>query len=50
MRNRSFPDKAIDLIDEACAKVQLESLQKPTNTKNRPVVKPEHVRAIANEL
>ena len=50
MRNRSFPDKAIDLIDEACAKVQLESLQKLTNTKNRPVVKPEHVRAIANEL
>ena len=34
---RNFPDKAIDLIDEACSKVVLESFTKGERTNNRVV-------------
>lgn len=46
---RAFPDKAIDLIDEACAKVQIEHLDRRQRQKTQPVVEPRHIREIAAE-
>jgi ATP-dependent Clp protease ATP-binding subunit ClpC len=34
--DRHFPDKAIDLVDEAAAKVRLEMIMHPENYKGRP--------------
>lgn len=33
--NRNFPDKAIDLIDEACSKVKVSNTQKPVDIKEK---------------
>lgn len=37
MKDRNFPDKAIDLIDEACSKVKLETVEKRSGTKKSKV-------------
>jgi ATP-dependent Clp protease ATP-binding subunit ClpC len=45
--DRHFPDKAIDIIDEASAKVRLDALNGPQTEK--PIVTEEHVRSIVTE-
>lgn len=47
LTDRHFPDKAIDIIDEASAKVRLDSLGK--THAHRPVVTETDVRAIVTE-
>jgi ATP-dependent Clp protease ATP-binding subunit ClpC len=37
MKDRNFPDKAIDLIDEACSKVKLETVEKGSGVKKSKV-------------
>jgi ATP-dependent Clp protease ATP-binding subunit ClpC len=37
MKDRNFPDKAIDLIDEACSKVKLETVEKGKGAKKPKV-------------
>lgn len=37
MKDRNFPDKAIDLIDEACSKVKLETVEKGKGIKKSKV-------------
>ena len=43
--NRSYPDKAIDAIDEACSKVRLESI----TGKNRKEISPADIREVVTE-
>lgn len=48
--DRFFPDKAIDLIDEASAMVRLEKINNPNVFKNKlPEVLPRHVEEIIKE-
>jgi len=44
IKDRSFPDKAIDLIDEACSKVKLENIDKSSSKK--PKVKASDVKEV----
>jgi len=45
LKDRNFPDKAIDLIDEACSKVKLETVEKGSGAK-RPKVTAKDVRDV----
>jgi ATP-dependent Clp protease ATP-binding subunit ClpC len=47
--DRYFPDKAIDLIDEAAAKVRLERIMDPNKSQDVPQVTGNDVRAIIKE-
>jgi len=47
--DRYFPDKAIDLIDEASAKVRLEQIMDPTKAKEIPQVTGNDVKIIIKE-
>lgn len=49
IKNKSFPDKAIDLIDEASSMVSLAKVEGMINGKN-PVVKAKHIREIFREM
>jgi len=50
IRDRVFPDKAIDLMDEAAAKVKLASIEgKPSIRQNRQVVEPRDIEAVMSE-
>lgn len=51
IKNKSFPDKAIDLIDEASSKVGIANLAKSRNQGQAepPVVGPNEVRAVMDE-
>src|SRR3990167_2643124 len=44
--DRYFPDKAIDLIDEACAQVQLDNIEAENSAGVRLIVRPLHVKNI----
>jgi ATP-dependent Clp protease ATP-binding subunit ClpC len=45
MKDRNFPDKAIDLVDEACSKVKLETVEKGSKSK-KPKVTAKDVQAV----
>jgi len=45
MKDRNFPDKAIDLVDEACSKVKLETVEKGGKAK-KPKVTAKDVKSI----
>ena len=45
LKDRNFPDKALDLIDEACSKVKLEFVEKGKGDK-RPLVKTSDVKDV----
>lgn len=48
LRDRYYPDKAIDLMDEACAKVQLDTLnKKPSPAKKLTVQKKDIIAVVA---
>ncbi|MBI4092946.1 MAG: ATP-dependent Clp protease ATP-binding subunit [Candidatus Kerfeldbacteria bacterium] len=49
MPEKSFPDKAIDLIDEASSKVSLQKVEGAVK-EALPEVKPEHVQAVLAEM
>lgn len=49
MKDRYFPDKAIDLIDEAASLVSLEKVEGVTQ-EEVPVVRPEHIIKIFQEI
>jgi len=50
IKDRVFPDKAIDLMDEACARVKLQSLEgKAGSQKKSLVVNPDDIEAVFNE-
>ena len=49
MPEKSFPDKAIDLIDEASSKVSLQKVEGAVK-EELPEVKPEHVQAVLAEM
>ncbi len=50
IRDRVFPDKAIDLMDEACAKVKLASIDnKPSMKEDRLAVTPEDIEMVMTE-
>lgn len=51
LKDRAFPDKAIDLIDEASAKVRLEVISDPVAYRDNPApeVKPEDIEAIISD-
>lgn len=48
IKNRSYPDKAIDALDEACSKVRINYVGKATD-KIRPKVGDKDVRALVKE-
>lgn len=48
VKDKSFPDKAIDLMDEAAAKTSLEATSE-TEEKNWPAVDAEKVKEVMNE-
>ncbi len=49
--DRVMPDKAIDLMDEACAKVKLDRVNNPGHYHDKEaVVLPQHIDAVAKEL
>lgn len=47
--DRFFPDKAIDLLDEAGAMVRLAEIKKPSLTAQRPVVSKHDIQTIVQE-
>ena len=49
--DRAFPDKAIDLIDEASAKVRLEVISDPASHRDNPAVEvtPEDIESIVSD-
>ncbi len=51
LKNRFFPDKAIDLIDEASAKVRLEVISDPAKFRENPApeVTPEDIESIVSD-
>jgi ATP-dependent Clp protease ATP-binding subunit ClpC len=49
LRDRYYPDKAIDLMDEACAKVQLDHLDMLRGSNKKPVVRKKDIIAIVQE-
>lgn len=49
MPDKSFPDKAIDLIDEASSKVSLQKVEGAVK-EDQPEVTPEHVQAVLAEM
>ena len=49
IKDKSFPDKAIDLIDEAASLVSLEKVEGGIRDKV-PIVKPEHIQKIFKEM
>jgi len=50
LNNRVFPDKAIDLMDESCAKVKLDGISKNTaETEKKLVVEPKDIENVMDE-
>lgn len=50
IKDRVFPDKAIDLMDEAAAKVKLAAIErKPSIRVNRQTVEPQDIEAVMSE-
>ncbi|MFA6553796.1 MAG: hypothetical protein WCT27_05200, partial [Patescibacteria group bacterium] len=44
-----FPDKAIDLMDEAAAKVKLQSISGKATIRKQLVVEPEDIQTVMSE-
>jgi len=59
IKDRNMPDKAFDVLDEACAKVSIEADSRGSKTRsgaakrgnagNRPIVTPEDIEAVARQ-
>lgn len=49
LKDRYFPDKAIDLVDEASAKVRLEAIAHPERFEGRPEVHKKDIQDIISE-
>ena len=50
IKDKSFPDKAIDLMDEAASKVSIENIKGDGNPNDWPQVGPDDIKAVMEEL
>ena len=49
IHDRIFPDKGIDLMDEACAKVKLRTIAEKSPTKKHLIVEPKDIEEVMSE-
>jgi len=49
IHDRVFPDKAIDLMDEAAAKVKLASISQKATMRKKSVVEPQDIQTVMSE-